>query len=697
MKLPFAKQIKKIKYLKHFPDRFYDAAPHIVAVDTETTGLRWSQNDRVFTIGCVFDWWDGERYRVYNSWNIDPKTRLPDYKGQKGLNIWRNWVWCNPRIDKVLANAKYDWHMMEASWGPLFGEPKGKVHDVLLAAWCCNTLEPTYKLEALATKYLNNARMDAKHLRELTIKLRKLASRDGLRAGTGVSSIGEDYWLLKHYNQEKLLRKYNIEDCENTLDLWNFYSEGMKQLEVRETYDREIELLQILYKMESRGIRFFEDDALETIDEINLKNGKLYVDLQIMAQNYLGRIININSPKQLQELIYSKQGFNLPIIRRTDPSKQFPKGQPKTDSHTLQEYLDPNFGNVKQDHRDFIDKYLQYVGNEKGKGFCKDYIDKSSLDENVIVGDLYNLHKHKAMHTSFNQLYSDADRENKTRTGRLSSSGPNLHNVSKPETSAGYHVLDGRKFFGPRGGYVLYCIDYSQIELRIFAYRLGQINPNNKLYQAFLNGDDPHTTTSNAIDYLRNMADRKYARQLGKHSNFTVANCGGKNALYSQYNVPLNEGEQLIHGFYKANPEARTRQNEAANFAKRNGYIETITGRKINVDLSNNAQYAYRATSYDIQGSAADIIKIAMINWQNWKDTLPNIDAHLLLQVHDELVFEVWKSHTYKWFLKLTVNIMEGAAKKYIDMPILCEVEKSRNTWSEGDKEIIREKGEWLW
>lgn len=676
-----------IKYLSHFPDDFYKNPPAIVAIDTECTGLRWSQNDRVFTIGCVFDWWDNKRYRIYNSWSVDPKTRMPDYKGQAGLNIWRNWVWCNPNINKVLANAKYDWHMLVSSFGPLFENVEGEVHDVLLAGWCCNTMEQSYKLERLSQKYLGRSRSDAKQLRELVIKLRKLASQDNLRAGTGISTVGEDYWLLKHYKQERLLRKYNICDCEDTLDLWYFYEEGMKELGTRESYDRENKILRILFEMEIRGIRFYDDVALEEIDKINNENAHLYIELQMMAQNYVGKTVNINSPKQLQELFYGENGFKLPVIRRTDPSKKFPQGQPKTDAQTLQEYLPENFGNVTNECREFIKKYLTFMGNNTGKDACRDYVDKCCIDPHISIGDIINLHKHKSVHTSFNQLRSVMDKENKTRTGRLSSSDPNLHNVSKPETSKGYHVIDGRKFFGPRGGYTLYCIDYSQIELRIFAYRLGQISKQNKLYQAFLNGEDPHATTANAVPYLAEMEDRKYARQLGKHSNFTVANCGGAKALYDQYGVPLHQGEELIKGFYAANPEAKIRQKQASNFASKHGYIETITGRKINVDRSDGGRWTYRATSYDIQGSAADVIKIAMINWVNWKKKMcPKIDAHLLLQVHDELVFEIWKKHTYKWFLKMTINIMQNAAKKYMDFPLLCEISKSNNSWSESDK-----------
>jgi DNA polymerase-1 len=240
--------------------------------------------------------------------------------------------------------------------------------------------------------------------------------------------------------------------------------------------------------------------------------------------------------------------------------------------------------------------------------------------------------------------------------------------------------VDARRAFGPRYGYVWYCIDYSQLELRIFAERSG-----GQLKEAFLEGRDPHNETREAVPYLAGLEPGE-GRKKAKNTNFTIINTGGPHVLYKKYAIPLTEGKIIIREFKEQFPETVQRQREAENFALKHGYIETLTGRKINVDLKSRddygkPKYAYRATSYDIQGSAADFIKLAMLQTMDFLRS-SRYDAHLVLSIHDELVFEIAKEHSYKHLIRTLKKIMENVGKPYMSIPLECEVQKTTTNWS---------------
>ena len=158
--------------------------------------------------------------------------------------------------------------------------------------------------------------------------------------------------------------------------------------------------------------------------------------------------------------------------------------------------------------------------------------------------------------------------------------------------------------------------------------------------------------------------------------------------------MPLDEGIIIINEFHSEFRETKQRQRQAEQFALKNGYIETIIGRKINIDKSKNKEggykFAYRATSYDIQGSAADAIKLAMIETTKFIAAFTDkVEAHLVLSIHDELVFEIRKEDAYDWFIKGLVNCMEHVFFGYMDIPLKCEIEKTNKSWSSKDKHKV--------
>jgi len=609
-----------------------ESTPKIIAVDTETTGLRWSQDDYPFGISVA--WYSNGKVETdWFEWNVDPNTRRVLYTD---ISIqFRDW-YTNPEIDKIFANAKFDMHMLEKAFRI---KPIGNVYDVLNAAWCCNTQENSYGLNNLAEKYLKIDQSETKILRDKVNKARNYCRSQYKHYKLG-AGIGEDYWLLKCLDPtDNSCEIYGRKDAVRTLRLWReWYEEALKVLDVRETFETEMSTMMVIYEMENRGIRFFDVEAKDAVEELNQQLALRMLAIKTELQD---PFLNINSDGQLRKHLYKKgqslvhiNRLPLPITKLTAKEKK-----PATDTTTLKQ-----FDNVK-----VVKDILEYRGITKGKDALLNFQNHICSDAFSSAYDFPWVHAQKSIHANFNQISSQFDKENKTKTGRLTSSNPNLQNIADIAKSGGYFVVDTRKFFGPRRGYVWYCIDYSQLELRLFAERTG-----GKLKEAFLKGRDPHNETRENVPFLAAMEEGK-GRKIAKNTNFTIINCGGAGVLAEKYGVPLHEGKIVVSQFKEEFKETVRRQKQAENYALKYGYIKTIFGRKVNVDLTRDKNgrflYAYRATSYDIQGSASDIIKRAMVQTNSRLGYLrrkKKIDAHLILSIHDELIFEIKKEHCFK-------------------------------------------------
>lgn len=648
--------------------------PSIIAVDTECTGLNWSTGDRPFGVSMAWRDEKGKLKTAWWDWPVDPKTRQPQYQGSKGFNLFSSY-YCDPTIPKVGANLKFDRHMLRSAKGI---EAAGTCNDVLIAAWCCFTMEPSYKLNDLAEKYLGIHQQETVKLKETVKSLQnKYRSSGNVNLGTW----GQDYWLPKfHFPLDRTCEIYGRKDAARTLLLWEYYSEGLQVLENQAAYWREIQVAEVIYRMERIGIRFNEDKCRKELVTLAEKMDQIKFDLFLATND---AEFNLNSGKQIAALLYDELGC--PVIKETKG------GRPSTDFRTLKKLLSCG---VSPKAAYIIEKLLEYSGLSTGESYCYNYLSNLTEDESINCSSVYDFNTNpKCVHANFNQIAADNFAVNNSRTGRLTSSNPNLQNVADPSKSVGStYVCDSRGFFIPRADRVFYCIDYSQLELRIFAERCG-----GPLKQAFLEGRDPHDETRRNVPCLAAMENKEKARKLAKHTNFTIANCGGATALEEKYDIPYLEGIQIVSDLNEAMPQIRKRQKEAERFAIKHGYIETIFGRKINVDRSRHSdgtyKYTYRATAYDIQGSAADIIKEAMIQVQTFIDEQKaerGLSADILLSIHDELVIEVSKSSSYKWFLKEIVYIMEHVADGIMEIPLKCEIVKARDSWSSKDKVEVK-------
>lgn len=605
--------------------------PKIIAFDWETTGLLPHNGDRGFAISFC----DEEENTRYWEFPVDLKTREVTYNYH--LDNTLDYIMdClqDPSIIKVGHNVKFDMYMAEKAGLKLAGQ----FNDTMIAARCCYTLEQSYGLKALAAKYINFPADDEKDLQDATIKWRKLAKKLDYKCGIE-NNVKEDYWLEHHFSPDThLVERYCVNDSIRTMRLWQFYSEGMKQLGVYHSYLEEMATMKTLIDVEKRGVKVSLDETNRKIYQCVGKE----IEYVTKARAMVGWDINLGSGPQLAK---ATKELGILIKERTKSSNSFPDGQVSTAAKTLRKY--------KHEH-EFIDVVLRHAGAVTGKQYFTNYLKhaiKGVAGENII-------------HCNFKQ--------GGTKTFRLSCSNPNLQNVSNDKTSDGSYVISGRSVFGPRDGYIWVCIDFKQLELRIFADRAQE----QALLEAFRNGRDPHNETREAVPYLAGK-NEAVGRKLAKNTNFAIVFCGGPKALTEMVGIPLNEAQKIMAQYHQAFPEMKPYQIRIGNTGKMQGYITNAFDRKLNVD----PDWAYRAASYVIQSSAADLMKFGMNKCHKFLQK-EKLDTHIVLSIHDELVFEMNKKEFSLELVGHLKGLMEDHGGVFcIDTP--CDVDIVTTRWSE--------------
>lgn len=622
--------------------------PKIIAVDTETTGLSWAQKDRPFALSMAWEQ-EGEIKTAYWDWPVDPFSRMPHYEEKnRSLNLFSKY-YCDPLIPIVFANAKFDLHHIFSSWSII---PQGNIFDVLVAAWYCNTQEPSYGLKPLSLKYLKFPDDDKKLLQQAVIDARKKAKKLSFNTS---NKIKEDYWLVKLFNHKsKLCESYAVNDVIRTLQLWWYYEEALKYLKAEKTFKVECQLTKVLFEMELRGIRFFEDKCLTEIEALNKKVKEQEEFVRIETQRFN---LNLASPKQLVKLLYNSS-YSFKPLPLTDLT---PTGLPSTATEVLEKHRD----------NPIVEAILKYRGYSTGRNHCKNYIALHTRDETLNNYDFPHLQR-KSVHPNFNQI--------NTSTGRLSCNHPNLQNVADSESSNGLFVTDARSMFGPRNGFKWYCIDYKQLEARIFA-ALAEEKEMIRIFNDPTN--DPFTVLGDRI--YGNKFGKGKQRKITKNVFYCKIFGGGPGVLARKYHVePIEFATRVLREIGNMYPGIFRCQKSYENFGRTNGYINTIVDRRISIP----SQYPYKAISYAVQGSASDIIKRAMIRTATFlKET--ELDAHLVLSIHDELIFEIREDHCYKWLIKRLKTIMEDN-KDILAISTPCKVDKTKTSWSSSEKKSIK-------
>ena len=399
----------------------------------------------------------------------------------------------------------------------------------------------------------------------------------------------------------------------------------------------EIPLLKTLALMETEGInldvKFLKNLSKRTTEELDKITKKIF---ELSREEF-----NISSPKQLGEILFEK-------MKITDKPKRTKTGQYSTSEETLAELASKN---------DVVKLVLEYRSISK---LLNTYIDSlpKQLDKST-----------NRIHTEYVQTVAS--------TGRLSSINPNLQNIPI-RTSRGKEIR--KAFIAKNKDYFLMAADYSQIELRIIA----SLSEEENMINAFKNKEDIHSSTASAVFNVPISKVTKEQRSNAKVVNFGIIYGVSAFGLSNQTNLNRSESKELIEKYFEKYPNLKHYMNNQISFARDNGFVETILGRRRYLKDINSQNSIVRgaaernAINAPIQGSAADIIKIAMINIQN-KLSSGNYRSKMLLQVHDELVFDVFKPELNE-IINLIRNEMEQAYK--INVPLTVDLNYGLN-WLE--------------
>lgn len=422
---------------------------------------------------------------------------------------------------------------------------------------------------------------------------------------------------------------YACEDADVTLRLYEILKKELDKDELTDiARDPEFPLIEVLADMEIHGIRLDTEMLAEFSKQLNkdLKE----VEGQIFEE--CGVEFNLNSPQQLGEVLFDKMGI---------PSKKKTKtGQYSTAESVLVE--------LANDYK-VPEMVLDYRSLSKLKSTYVDALPKLVNEETGRI------------HTSFNQAVA--------ATGRLSSSNPNLQNIPI-RTERGREI---RKAFIPEEGFRILAADYSQVELRVIASISGDEN----MIRAFREGEDIHSRTAREIFDLESMDDvTPDHRRKAKEVNFGIPYGVSAYGLSSRLGISNSEGKEMIEQYFNRFPGIQEYIDETINFAKENGYVKTLMGRRRYIPDINSRNWNVRgfaertAINMPIQGTAADIIKVAMIRINDYLNR-EGLKTRMLLQVHDELVFELHQDETEK-VSKEICTLMENAAD--LDVPLKVDM-----------------------
>ena len=425
-----------------------------------------------------------------------------------------------------------------------------------------------------------------------------------------------------------LIKDYAAEDADITLQLKNNFVPKLIEHELEKLFNEvELPLIKVLANIEREGINI-DVPALKEFS-LQLQNDIAIVEAEI--QSLAGTKFNVSSPKQVGEILFE-------YLKIIDKPKKTKTGQYATGEDVLSklESLHP-----------IVAKILDYRELVKLKNT---YVDTLPELVNKTTGRI---------HTSFNQVVAV--------TGRLSSDNPNLQNIPI-RTEKGRQI---RKAFIPRDeNHILLSADYSQIELRIVASISGDTN----MCEAFRLKKDIHTATAAKVFGVNEDEVTKEMRYKSKSVNFGIIYGQGAFGLASNLNIPRKEAQDLINNYFKEYGAIKNYMDDTIEFARENGFVKTLLGRKrwLSDINSNNAtvrNYAERnAINAPIQGSAADMIKMAMINIYNELKN-NNFKTKMLLQVHDELVFDVYKPE-----LEMVKPIIEKLMREALPLNVPVEV-----------------------
>jgi DNA polymerase-1 len=591
-------------------------------------------------------------------------------------------------VIKVFHNAKFDIRMLEKIGVGV----KGPIEETMFLAGTLNTMEPSLKLKELGRKYLGISVGDQEDLHRATISGRAIGKRLGWALG---DEVAQDYWMAPW----KLCKKYAITDAERTMMLFLIMKEDLdKDRNARKTYERELALWPTTYAMEGRGVRV-DIDIIDTgLKKSNRRSKKFAAKIHAMVGS-----VNLNSPQQLCKIFYGskkKGGLGLRITKYTKT------GNPSCDQQALEKM-----------HHPVAKLLLKWKAEDGLRKFFANYKSLAVWEEKW---------KCWVIHPNFTQT--------ETKTFRFSCRQPNLQNVPDADNSKSMAAIQARTPFGPRKGYVWYHWDYKQLEVVVFA----DCSQEPSLLEAIASGREIHVETGNRVWGPRNKAlairaarhaleldtgepasspevkaaqdeywdvtpkktvenwlygwdwkiiqaeasiGKKNTKTNAKGVTFNKIFGGGVNGLQAFIPVTWSEGEDILDAYDNSFPTIGKWIKKRSNKARKLGYVRTREGTKLMVDREK----PYVAINYEVQGTAAEMLKNAMIRLAPYLQRLrdKNIDVWLVLTIHDELVIEMPTrivGKTRHNILKRITGIMENQST--LNVPVKVEIERTDKSWA---------------
>jgi len=578
------------------------------AFDTETTA---EDPLRAELVGMSFAWEEGTGYYI----PVAPpraKNDLSDFfllDSRLSLKKLFTPLLEDSQRPKCGQNAKYDMLVM-SRYGVRMA---GVVFDTMIASYLLNPTSRQHNLDALSLEYFN---------------YKKIPTSDLI--GKGKAQI-----TMREVPVETVSR-YACEDADFTLRLRNHFLPKLSEAGVNELFEQvEMPLVTVLADVEKTGVKLDLHFLQKMSAELEATLGTLITDIYELA----GGEFNINSPKQLEKILFEK--LKLPHSRRT-------KTGYSTDADVLEKL---------SSHHHLPKKLLEYRELSKLKST---YVDSLPTLVNPYT---------KRVHTSYNQAIA--------ATGRLSSSDPNLQNIPI-RTELGRRIR--RAFIPGEKGWKLLDADYSQIELRIVAH----LSKDAAMIEAFRNDEDIHTATAARVFNIDPKEMTPEIRRRAKEINFGIIYGMGAYGLSQRLGISVDEAQNFITNYYAQYSGVNAFMMGTIADAHKKGYVTTMLNRRrilpdINSDNRRASEFAERAAiNTPIQGTAADLIKIAMINIHR-RLQKENLRARMILQVHDELVFEAPEDELAA-LEKLVRKEMSSAIK--LDVPIKVDMGIGEN-WLE--------------
>jgi DNA polymerase I-like protein with 3'-5' exonuclease and polymerase domains len=658
----------------------------VIFADTEGTGLvmhgPWRSVDYAFGQGknvwhetrsvCparpfAYSFADLDGNAQYYSVGVNNQTREPKPMSDKMVKGIAT-VLDDPSITKVLHNPRYDLLMYHYAGFRV----RGPVIDTqILSHVATRGSEFSYMLKPLAKKYAEYPDDDEKTLMKEVHKQRRLAKLNGwsyaVNTIAGKDPAKADMWMV----QDEVTKDYAVGDvlrCCLLYHLW--YDEVMGDPNMKQLFEREHKLMWTLKKMEDRGVRVFPD----TVRELRVFYQDYKKEQSVIAEANGGKGLNYNSPAQMAKKFYEERGhtpnytqswnkklnrFNYSLNGEQLLRLATGYAESKTEEIRVRNRVT---GKVRTKKRQVIHTVaadplakavLEYKAANQTIASFLDVYERLWVEESPDVW---------VLHPNFKQTG--------TITGRLSCSDPNLQQVASETTGRRKADIQSRprEAFGPRPGYVWYLPDYSQIEVWLFAFMSGE----QKMQEALLSGQDFHGGIAKQVFGSRPDFDahKDYYRKCAKLIMFAKLYGGGLGKLALLLKMPMDQAKRFIEDYEANLPGVRLFMQRMITRAQREGMIFNPFGR----GYSFEPHYAYKSVNYLIQGTAADVMKNALVNVDEILSAKWHDAARLLMTIHDELAVEVPLALHCREMMRDIVTSMQRD-QKTLNLPVPLPVE----------------------